>query len=667
MPTDNLEITCICSPRRNVTAPFNSNSFPQPKQSTITKFFAIDTTNTIKDTTDKPPEHDLVKTINITPNNTNHQSSILTMYYQNVRGLRTKRNQFDCNSSSDDYSAIVLTETWLKSTIYSSEYFNNSFVVYRNDREATCADAELGGGNLIVVRNSVVSTEVKLQGFQDIEHTCIKIRSSTNANLFIYVAYLPPPPTRELFMRHQAAISSIPLEQSDTIFIMGDFNIPHANWIFPDDDDPDDDGFYSMIPMGVSPLFATEFLHEIFALGCCQINSIFNDLGRLLDLVFTNDSFNVEVTTTQLPIVPTDRSHPPLIITCGNKCDSRAISEFVPRRKFHRTDFVGFCNFPNELNIAKNILPMPLDQKIEYLHDVLNQGISLFVPFTKQKRFKKPWWNAALHRLKNERNKEWKRFQTTGDSTSFNRALVEFDAMNTQLHKNYITRMESLLKENSSKFWKFVKSKRQTDGLPKLLSEINPNSPVLLLDEYFIFEELLKIKTSVNAGPDGVHPLILKNCASVEPLALIFNESLQTGIFPVAWKRYSVTPIFKKGARSSVENYRCIAKLQTIAKFFEHCVNILLVKIISPKISSHQHGFMKHRSTTTNLMDLTHYSMNGLSETNRVDVVNLDFSKAFDRVDRNILMRKLATFDTPNNVLAWLDSYLSNRRQYVKI
>jgi hypothetical protein len=178
----------------------------------------------------------------------------------------------------------------------------------------------------------------------------------------------------------------------------------------------------------------------------------------------------------------------------------------------------------------------------------------------------------------------------------------------------------------------------------------------------------MKIKTTTNAGPDGIHPLILKNCASIlyQPLTHIFNESLATSTFPDAWKRYSVRSIFKKGARSNIMNYRCIAKLQTIAKFFEHCVNICLTKMVSSDISPHQHGFMKRRSTTKNLMEFLHYSLSGLNDSNQVDVLYTDFTKAFDRVDHENLLRKLSTFKIPRNLPLWIKSYLSNRCQFVK-
>lgn len=171
---------------------------------------------------------------------------------------------------------------------------------------------------------------------------------------------------------------------------------------------------------------------------------------------------------------------------------------------------------------------------------------------------------------------------------------TEFDALITELYQNHVNKMKSSLKNSPSSFWKFLNSKKNTNSFPKLLhygshpstdqceqaslfaeffssnfsatayvdSHTRPPSQStmpnpLVFNEYFIFDELLKIKTSIiNPGPDGIHPLVLQKCASIlyEPLTHIFNESLATGIFPDAWKRYSVEPIFKKGMRSNISN-----------------------------------------------------------------------------------------------------------------
>jgi hypothetical protein len=82
---------------------------------------------------------------------------------------------------------------------------------------------------------------------------------------------------------------------------------------------------------------------------------------------------------------------------------------------------------------------------------------------------------------------------------------------------------------------------------------------------------LLELDVSKGAGPDGIPPLILKNCASAcaRPLSLLFNRSLWTCVFPDKWKLSYVSPIFKKGRRNNVENYRGVAILYAIPNPFE--------------------------------------------------------------------------------------------------
>ena len=269
-------------------------------------------------------------------------------------------------------------------------------------------------------------------------------------------------------------------------------------------------------------------------------------------------------------------------------------------------------------------------------------------------------------------------------------------------------KMASSARENPRSFWQHVNSRRKVNANPKLLhygetstaneqiqSELfakffatnfelsstystgNSNTSILpttdssdgtadlfKLDEYFIFDELTKLDTSKGIGPDSIHPIFLKNCSAAlsEPLAIIFNESLALGRFPTQWKSYSVRPIFKKGIRSDVENYRCIAKLPTIAKFFEKLITIKLTGLIGHHIVPEQHGFTKHRSPTTNLMEFVHYI---IRKGGQVDVLYTDFKKAFDKVNHQILIKKMNDLGLPQNLIYWIKSYLTDRRQFV--
>lgn len=601
---------------------------------------------------------------------------------------------------------VVLTETWLNSTFFSEEYFNSTFVVYRTDRETTGSGFSLGGGTLIAVSEKLTSSALKIGGYDDIEYTAVTIRLDLNVRLIIYAAYIPPNSTSLIYGKHIAAIESIHMLQSDILLIMGDFNIPNVDWL------PAEDAQFAnnyLIPVNMSNQTAAPFLNEMMNMGLQQFNSVLNCMGRLLDLIFVSDSLNFDLTEPR-PLSKIDLYHPPLLLTL-DCCLSNAESALPSSRlNFVSGDYIGLANFLNDMNLADSLLGS-LEEKVDSLHQILNLGISQFIPISNRRHFKNPWWNRSLQKLKNRKNKEWKRFRLTGDRLEFDRVFAEFDALNSVLHQKYVDRLKNSIKSSPASFWKHVRSKRGSNSLPKDLvfnsrssndinvqaemfaeffaSNFNSDSSQSIassddlrsnstttasngsfsLDPYFVFNELMRINVNSSAGPDGVHPLLLRNCASILyfPLACIFNESLASGVFPALWKTSSVSPIFKKGSRSDINNYRCIARLQTIAKFFEHCVNVKLLELVSSAISPRQHGFMKQRSTSSNLMEFVHYGLNGMNSCKQVDVLYTDFSKAFDRVNHAVLLRKLRTFGLPSNLVNWISSYLSNRNQFVKL
>ena len=124
----------------------------------------------------------------------------------------------------------------------------------------------------------------------------------------------------------------------------------------------------------------------------------------------------------------------------------------------------------------------------------------------------------------------------------------------------------------------------------------------------------------------------------------IFNSSLGSGCFPVLWKTSIVTPVFKAGDRADVRNYRPICKLSTLPKLFEETVTDKLTPSLIKIICDEQHGFVPKRSTTTNLAVYHRAVSDALDQGLQVDTVYTDFRKAFDSVDHQILVGKLATY-----------------------
>jgi hypothetical protein len=170
--------------------------------------------------------------------------------------------------------------------------------------------------------------------------------------------------------------------------------------------------------------------------------------------------------------------------------------------------------------------------------------------------------------------------------------------------------------------------------------------------------------------PSDISPFILKNCrSSLTPhLTFIFNQSISTGTVPIQWKKANVVPIFKKGDRSNVKNYRPVSLLPCASKVMERCLFNYLYPFIAPFLHDMQHGFMKHRSCTTQLLKCYHSIGRILDEGGQIDVIYLDFSKAFDSVPHNYLLFKLETlYGISGVVLDWFRNYLSDRVQRVVI
>lgn len=151
------------------------------------------------------------------------------------------------------------------------------------------------------------------------------------------------------------------------------------------------------------------------------------------------------------------------------------------------------------------------------------------------------------------------------------------------------------------------------------------------------------------------------------PLSILYNKSLTEGKYPVLWKMSYVTPTFKSGNRSKVENYRPISILCAASKVFERLIFNRLYEHVRKQINPKQHGFVPGKSTQTNLIEYTNFIVESISKGGQVDTILTDFCKAFDKVSHNILSQDLESVGVKDVCLNWFRSYLIDRTQVVMI
>lgn len=623
---------------------------------------------------------------------------ILSIVYQNVRGLNSKLSSLFLQSFGFNFDVIVFTETWLRENIHNSEILCLNYQIFRCDRLN-----KTGGGVLIAVCTKLPSEQISLQLEKSVEFIAVKI-CIKNKSLFISCSYIPPGSNADLYALHVSAIKSafFSAKASDLLMVLGDFNLPTISW-----------NKSSSICNSLTPVFmngcSNEFIESLLNFGLLQINNIQNSSGRTLDLVLVDQPSDISIKPTNAISLPEDRYHPTLYLQVL-KPATKKITPLCPKIFcFSRTDYSKLKGLLSNVKWNDILNCNELDDMVDVFYSTLLECISQSVPKVfNRKSNGPPWNNDYLARAKNKKNKLFKKYKKSGsgmDYSNYSLARSEYNIVNKRAYDCYIIRMRNKLKQDPKSFYTFVNSKRRSNEYPQLMklgniesfdelpisnlfadffeqtysvnhcSSSYPNnashSSIITIPELSfntVLSNLKRLKTSYTPGPDGIPANILKFCANslCYPLLKLFNKSLSSGYFPKLWKQSYIIPLFKSGSKSEVRNYRGIAKLSSIPKLLEKMLTDNLSHHVSCLLSSCQHGFRKSRSTITNILQLTTTVNEGFVRGLQTDVIYTDFSKAFDKVNHNLLLTKLSHMGFTDSFLKWLRSYLTNRTQQVK-
>ena len=334
----------------------------------------------------------------------------------------------------------------------------------------------------------------------------------------------------------------------------------------------------------------------------------------------------------------------------------------------------------------------------------------------------KPWvleWLEGACARKNELYRDWVNEPTSHKRATYDK-LNAFCEKHVKLAKNkYYKKYFDEYKDNSKKQWQMINSllnrNKRKISVTKLLDSNGNliNNPDLITErfnEYFsniasdlkekingemlgnIDEFLTDPVTNsiylkpVDAGEVSAIIRKLKNKATLDTkisalklasecpsfnsiLASVITSSFEQGIFPKSMKLARVVPIHKGGSRAEVSNYRPISLLTSFSKIYEKLMHSRIVDFMETNDSfySMQYGFRSGRSCEHALLNAQNILLDSLNRKQISLLMFIDFSKAFDMVDHDILLRKLNHYGIRGIALDWMKSYLSNREQFVSV
>ena len=638
----------------------------------------------------------------------------LKIYYQNVRGLRTKTSTFKRNLAMCDCDIIALTETWLVDGVSDSELFDDRYIVWRRDRDLQKTGQSRGGGVLLAIRREIAVHE-RIEWWSTAEDLWVTILLKSPHSSFkihLCIVYLCEQNLGFSFGsqldNHLTMVSNVMhLNPLDKFLILGDYNLSGIEWHQSDDSEI---LFARNSSVQTSIFNNLKDIMDIYDLH--QFNYVLNKFGKILDLVLSNDILQVSPADDLL--VAEDPHHKAIIMSANFFDDNTLHSLPHLKYHYHKADFVRICSELSNKPWSSKLTIGSITEALSYFYDTLYSLRDEFIPHKRVHTSKyPPWFSPALAKVLKEKykyHKKYKKYGNLSDYLSFTCLRDRAKTLETKCFNSYMQRVESSIKNDPKVFWSYVKNMRCTKGLPSLMKYRNAvgrsgeeisdlfsnyfstnflhfaNLPPVTHTQSNIISKmnfnnissvevsvsqvkklLLSLDRSRSAGPDMIPPIYLIECADSLslPISILFKRSIDEGVVPQIWKSAFITPIYKKGAKNNIENYRPISKLCILAKVLERIVYDQVYNSLKSSFSPYQHGFIKGRSTVSNLALFTDDVTSIIEGGGQVDVVYTDYSKAFDRIDHEILLAKLESAGIHGDLLRWFTSYVHNRMQSV--
>lgn len=659
----------------------------------------------------------------------NNKIDNIKVYYCNSRSVRNKIDLLRGLASVESPEVIAITETWIDSAgrDFKSEFEIDGYNVFHKDRLGRS-----GGGVAIYVKqslNSFISRSVK--SGENSETLWVEIVSGRE-RLLLGCVYRPPSLSRELtsliFQEITAAAARF-----RNLCIMGDFNYRNIDWSNNTGDNVSEEFLELINDNFLRQLINEPTReNNILDLIITNRDDLVYNLevgGRLGNSDHEEIRFNIQwvngLKNENSALVPDFRrgnyealrKHLEDEWKVRIREGSGQVSELVVeggsggiRDCQVRTGEVSeVAGSESEVTGRRGV-----EEDYKALVSIVTTGQGIHIPHRKMRSGNNDpkWMTGRLKGLIGTKRGIYKRLKDgeIGLRDRYNVLARTVRKETRKAKRNYEIRVASNVKNNPKGFFQLYKTKnRDRIGPIKVEEEILVNNREMseALNKYFVsvftqedisylpdavqvfrggtdnnlsdiyinreevIKEIDRLNSTKSPGVDLVYPRVLKECRDIVSVVLtdIFNKSVSTGEVPSLWRQANVVPIFKKGDRSVMSNYRPISLTSVIGKMLE--------SIIARKIREHldfhklitdsQHGFTKGKSCVTNLLSFYRTVYEAADDDDNYDVIYLDFSKAFDRVPHERLLRKIKSHGIDGRVFNWIRSWLSNREQRVVI
>ncbi|KAG6446679.1 hypothetical protein O3G_MSEX004560 [Manduca sexta] len=637
----------------------------------------------------------------------------IEIFYQNARGLRTKSNKFYNNIHSSGADLIAITETGCNESILNAELIPPGYQILRCDR----VDGRKQGGAFLVATHNYEIREVAVPGDINInerafELVCATVHKNSKFCFCCCVVYIPPSSNDQEYLFLFQIIEHVCVKYKN-IIVVGDFNLNSSSY--------NTSNYYEYF------VSFCEFTQKNYVPNCNgrQLDLVLCSLsvGECVSVreadeaIVPIDAYHPPL-AIRIPIGSTARAH--LLPTASTSTTPGADnyntkSSLNKQWNFYKADYYLLYSLLASTDWTHMYSLIDPEEILTFFYNTLDSIMNKCVPRKKGKtaesRFNYPnWYTMDIIRnikVKAKWHKLYKISKAKRDYTKFAYYRTRVKEMIAVEYKRHLDIIQRNITNDPKAFWQYVKSKKGTVNRKKITRDgyiltdsecanefarffhsvysdrrakldvaaamaasggSSARVHIGRLDLKLVEQALSRLKPRTSAGPDGIPAFIIKDCSAVlaEPLLHLFNQCMDASYFPTRWKITRVIPVPKGEASSDISGYRPVAVLATPAKVFESIIHQCVFKQVSALLSDAQHGFRPHRSTNSNLLNFMTYVIPHVDAGGQVDCAYFDFKKAFDLVDNDILLTKLASVGCTPKLLNFFVSYMKDRQQYVE-